>query len=600
MRRAPPRVWVVWCTVLMVAWLFASPAVHAAPPAVQRLLSGDMAYSDGPEPPVTGWVPMQLPEVFLKSSVPLDRIGWYRFSFELDTVPDEPLVLLVQRVVTTAEFRVNGSLLNAGVHFSQGAGRAGTQMMNWPHWFVLPAGVLRPGRNEVMVRLAGSAVLRPWISGISVGPQEALRGEFLLRDIPQRQIPEALFALMLVSLAFALRFWWREGLPLQARLLATVVLWLAQIALYFFPDVPLDSLSLTAGILVLFVVFHWVLLDLLWRLSGRAWAWFPKALEVGSLVPLTLAIAVCIFAPDIRWLAVLMLPMTVLRALTTAMLLQWAWQRRTWQSLLLTSAELLWFAGPVQTLLVGLGVVDADPFMLTPGNAMPLYVALLIMAAQRLVEQREEAARQREAAVAAERQRMMHDMHDGLGAHLAAAVRMARREETPRREVEQVVQEALNDLRLIIDSLDPEAQSLPQLLGQWRHRIEPRLRALGQQLAWQVEPAVLRPLSPAQALDVLRFVQEATNNALRHARAQTIGVALSEGDAGSELRVFDDGVGFDPSQPAAEGGGRGLASLRRRAERLGARCEVRPGEGGGTVVSLTWPAQPLAAEFVPS
>ncbi len=576
--------------LLILSWLLCAAAAAQSPSAaVIRLTQGEFAHGDGPAPPAAGWAPMVLPDIFVDPMQATGRIGWYRLSFDLAAPPAQPLVLLVQRVVTTAEFRLNGSLLNADVHFAQAGGRAGTQMSNWPHWFVLPTGLLHAGRNELLIRLAGDAVTPAWVSGISIGPAAALRGEYLLRDIPQRRVPQALAVLMLASLPFVLRVWWRARHPLQLQLVATATLWLALIVLYLFPDWPLPRTVLATGIVSLWVAFHWALLSLLWRLSGSPWAWFPRALAVGSALPLAAALAVLWFEPSQALLAALMLPTTVLRLLTTAMLVQWAWRERSWPAALLTGAELLWFAGPLQSMLVGLDLLQPDPFMLTPGNALPLYVVLLAMAAQRLVRQREEAARQRLAAVMAERQRMMLDMHDGMGAHLVTAVRLARRDDVPRAVVGQLVEEALHDLRLIIDSLDPDAHALQPLLGQWRHRVQPQLQALGQRLAWDVDELAPYPLSPADALDVLRFVQEALNNALRHAGARTIGIGLAATQGGCELRVFDDGVGIDPGHLHAVGAGRGLDSLRRRAQRLGAQCEVRPGAEGGTVVSLRLP-----------
>lgn len=578
-----------------LAWLLAVGlgAVAEAAPAqpVLRLTQAQVAPGDGDLPPESGWRPVVLADHFAVERPPADRIGWYRFTFDLPAAPQRPLVLLAQRVVTTAEFRVNGSLLNDGVRFGHAGGPAGTSMLSWPHWFVLPAGVLHAGRNELTVRLAGNGAVSPHLSGLSIGPAEALRSEFLLRDIMQRQVPQVLAVLLAVALVFALGAWQRDRQSLQARLVVTAALWLGMLLIYLFPDLPVPQATFNALMVVLFVAFHWALQDVLWRLSRSGWDWFPRVLAWGSALPLAAALAVLAFGPREDWLAALMLPSMLLRLLTTVMLLRWVWQERSWSALLLTAAELLWFFGPVQTMLVGLGLLSGHPFMLTPGNALPLVVVLLLQAAQRLLREREAAARQREAAVLAERRRMMLDMHDGIGAHLVAAVRLTRRDDVPRAQVEQLVQEALDDLRLIIDSLDPGVQALQPLLGQLRQRAEPRLHALGLRLDWQVDETAPYPLSPSEALDVLRFVQEAMANAVRHAGARTIGLALVAVPPGCELRVFDDGAGMAAVRTdAASPGGRGLDSLRRRALRLGAQWSLRPRTEGGTEVALRLPA----------
>jgi signal transduction histidine kinase len=589
MRRQAAKMllWLVQCLLL------ALPVVAQGHPAdTLRLIHAEVAYGEGTSPPERGWIDGVLPEFFSTHSQASDRTGWYRFVFNLDTPPEEPLVLLVQRVVLTAEFRLNGSLLNPGVRFEQPGGPPGTQMLNWPHWIVLPAGLFKAGRNELLVKLRGNRVTPAWISGISIGRPDELRGEFLLRDIPQRLVPQTLLVLLFVSLFLGLRLWWRERLPLQGQVVTTSLLWLANLGVYFSSGIPLPWRTVMALIAVLWIGFHWSLLHLLWRLSNGGWAWFPRALSIGSAVPVAGALLLLAVEPGESMFGLLMLPTTVLRCLTTVLLVRWAWRERSWSAVLLTGSELLWFAGPVQLMLVVLDVITPDPFMLAPGNALPMVLVMLWLAAQRLAQQREEAALQRQVAVLEERQRMMMDMHDGIGSQLVTALRMARRDDVPRPEVAQVIQDALHDLRLIIDAQDGAAQELQSLLHQWRDRHQARLESMGPRLTWDLAALPTpRPLSPPEALQILRILQEALNNAVQHARPTTIAIALAPVPGGCELRVSDDGAGMTAARSAgaASGVGRGLDNMQRRAGRLGARLEVRAGEGRGTVVNLLLP-----------
>ncbi len=590
-----------WWRWLVICLLTAPLLAAAQPGPVLRLTEATFAPGGAGTPPSQGWVQVRLPGFFLAQPQPADGIVWLRLHFDLPAPADQPLVLLVQRAVTTAEFRINGSLLNPGVHFTQPGGRAGTQMSNRPHWLVLSPGLLRTGQNELLVRLGGDGVVAPWLSGISIGPPEALRGEFLLRDIPQHVVPQALCVLVAASLLFGLGVWWRERHPLQGLTLGTAALWLAELLVYQFPDWPLPARTMTAGVLVLWVAFHWALLSLLWQLSGSRGRWFPRLLAVGSAVPLAAALVSIVVHPSVQLLGLLMLPTMLLRLAITVAMLQWARRARSWQASLLTGAELLWFAGPVQTMLVATDLLPPDPFILTPASGLPLFLVLVAMAARQVAQQRAQAERQRDAAVQAERQRMMLDMHDGIGAQLVTTVRLARREDVPREAVAQVAQEALNDLRLVINALDNGRQPLPALLGQLRERIEPRLLALGQQLHWLVDDAPqLPPLVPAQALDVVRLVQEAVSNAARHAGARTIRVTLMAEPGRCVLQIIDDGRGMPDTLAVGpdtiQGTGRGLAGMRRRALRLGGTLQILSGDHGrGTVVRLQLPAAGLAA-----
>jgi len=86
------------------------------------------------------------------------------------------------------------------------------------------------------------------------------------------------------------------------------------------------------------------------------------------------------------------------------------------------------------------------------------------------------------------------------------------------------------------------------------------------------------------ALSLFRVAQEALRNALSHAQAQRIGVGLRLDAGGAELRVVDDGRGFDP-QAGRVRASLGLASMRERMALLGGRLDVRsrPGEGASVI-----------------
>lgn len=580
--------WGLWVCLQAGALL---PA-HAATPLPLRLTHAEMAFGEGTSAPASGWQAVELPGVFEARSKIEDRTVWLRLPFELSELPTEPLVLLVQRVVLTAEFRLNGSLLNPGVRFEQPGGPAGTKMLSWPHWIVLPSGLFRAGRNELLIRLRGDRVVSAWVSGISIGTPEALRGEYLLRDIPQRQVPQALFVMLLPSLVFGLRLWWRERQPLQRQVVVATVLWLAQIGLYLQPDWPVSWYSMVSIISLLWIAFHWALLHLLWRLSDGGWVWFPKALFIGSVVPLLAALLVLVLQPHESWLGPLMVPTTVLRCMTTAMLLRWVWRERTWSALLLTGSELLWFLGPVQLLLVVLRVIPPDPFILTPGGALPLYLVMVWQGAQRLARQREDAALQKQMAVLEERQRLMLDMHDGLGSQLITALRLARRDDVPRSELAQVIQEALQDLRLILEAQDAAAQDLSTLLQHWVQRNCRRVEATGLRLHWSAAPvAATRPLTPRESLQVLRILQEALSNALQHSGSSNVHISLQPTPGGHELCVADDGDAppAEPAEPDFSRRGRGLQGMQQRARLLGAELQVHRGDGRGTVVRLRLP-----------
>ena len=86
-----------------------------------------------------------------------------------------------------------------------------------------------------------------------------------------------------------------------------------------------------------------------------------------------------------------------------------------------------------------------------------------------------------------------------------------------------------------------------------------------------------------------RVIQEAVNNARRHARATCIDVALTVGATRVTATIRDDGCGFDPLTAAANAARTehlGLISMRERAALHGGVVDIFSTPGAGTVVRV--------------
>jgi signal transduction histidine kinase len=222
---------------------------------------------------------------------------------------------------------------------------------------------------------------------------------------------------------------------------------------------------------------------------------------------------------------------------------------------------------------------------------------MLYFFAEHFIVEREQAARQQRDAIAAERGRILQDMHDGMGAQLITALRLARRGDVPREQLIGSIEESLQDMRLIVDSLDLTEHDLLPLLGNLRFRLEPRLAALGIRLEWQVTPLPELPyLTPASALAVLRIAQEAINNAVQHANPEYIRISANAEADGIVIGIADNGPGFTPAMTSPSS--RGLSGMYMRAERLGARLRLES-DASGTRVTLLLPIAPPKAARIP-
>lgn len=200
----------------------------------------------------------------------------------------------------------------------------------------------------------------------------------------------------------------------------------------------------------------------------------------------------------------------------------------------------------------------------------------------------ERAAREAEAA-ALERGRIMQDMHDGLGSQLVSSLVLARAGELSSHQVCELLRSCIDDLRLAIDSAQGAEDSLPLALGNLRFRMQPRLKAEGIALQWDTQAlGDTLPLRPQDHLPLLRIVQEGLSNALKHAGASTITLRAGQGPAGLDIRIEDDGHGFDVQAATARATGKGLNSLEKRARMLGGRLQVSSSDRG-TVIWLQVP-----------
>ena len=190
----------------------------------------------------------------------------------------------------------------------------------------------------------------------------------------------------------------------------------------------------------------------------------------------------------------------------------------------------------------------------------------------------------REAAVVEERRRIMADMHDGIGGQLISTLSLVEHGEASKEQMAAALRECIDDLRLAIDSLEPSDDDLLPLLGNLRYRLEPRLKAGGITLDWQVRDVPkLACLTPQNVLHILRILQEAFTNILKHAEAQVVRVATTANARGVSIDVIDDGKGFDES---SQNGGRGLVSMRRRASALGGDLLLKSSPSGTTLTLL--------------
>ena len=200
-----------------------------------------------------------------------------------------------------------------------------------------------------------------------------------------------------------------------------------------------------------------------------------------------------------------------------------------------------------------------------------------------------------------ERRRLARELHDRIGANLTALslnLKLVRNEwektSTRLDDSEKLLDSTAQLVRDVLTDMRPPGLDELGLLAALREHAEQVAQRSG--LALEVRGAEPRPrLPPATEIALFRVAQEALTNVVKHAGASAVTISLKPEAGLVTLTVADDGAGFDGQAPAMAGG-MGMASMRERAEAVGAhpRIESTPGRGTRVIVEVPHAAAPRA------
>lgn len=194
-------------------------------------------------------------------------------------------------------------------------------------------------------------------------------------------------------------------------------------------------------------------------------------------------------------------------------------------------------------------------------------------------------------AVSMERERIMREIHDGIGSGLVAALASAERHGQKDSTAVFALKGALADLKIAVDSLESVEGNVATLLASLRYRLEPELKKSGVEFVWRVEDVPqLDWLDSPNALHVLRIFQETITNIIAHAEATIIDVGcrfeVLQGRPGILITMSDNGKGYDADTHSF---GHGRKNIKQRAEALDARLEIESKIGKGSRTALWLP-----------
>ena len=211
---------------------------------------------------------------------------------------------------------------------------------------------------------------------------------------------------------------------------------------------------------------------------------------------------------------------------------------------------------------------------------------------QRLDTQQQELSRlyaidknfEREKATHDERQRIVQEMHDGLGSQLITSLAMSERGGLSSVQVTDLLRECIDDLRLSIDAMSDGSENFSVAISNLRFRTAPRLKAAGIALHWDTSNLLDNTiLQVSKTLPLLRILQEALTNALKHAETQRIDVFISSDGHQLIMQITDNGRGFDERVVRY---GKGISGMQKRARAAGAHFSIEQWHGTTVCVTL--------------
>jgi len=569
---------------------------------VQRLVSDAREPSGLSD---AGAVEISLPDDWLLEGVEAEDV-WYRLVLDLNVPPDRLWGVLLTGVNLNGAVYLNGSAVGL-----EGSLEPLSQNWNRPLYFSIPSGLLVPGRNEVLVHVRSFPAGHGFLGPFFLGPREDLLPSYDGRFFLQVQVSQLItITTFTVGLLIGAIWFLRPQDTAYGWFSLANLFWAAHTLKFHVSDVPFSSLHWATYLFITAIGFGCAVVLFFRRVEGIRSA-MEDRLVLGYFAGSAILLAVLGVQSSVAVypMATLLVGGTfAFGAYGFVRLVRFAWTSRGADAWLYTAAGLFvlvfvlrdWllivgymertsgqyaiYAAPALLLVFGFVLIRRFVTALEESETLTRDLEARVAAKSADLERHHQRIREleRQQVLASERERIMRDMHDGVGGHLVASLALLNLKPGAESGVAPMLEAALTDLRLMIDSLDPIDGDLNLVLANLRQRTHDRLERAGLTVSWCIDelPALDR-LTPDYALQVLRILQEAMANVVKHARASRLSIEAKVEDERTVIRVGDDGQGFAPS---CNGGGRGLLNMQRRARSIGADLTISSTEDGTRVV----------------
>ncbi len=532
---------------------------------------------------------------------------WYRIELPLQVPPNRLWGVLLPEIEQNAEIYLNSAIAGG----SGSMGEYPSRYANRALYFPVPNGLLKPGVNILDIRVRTYPPGQGYLGTVVIGPEQVLRPFFDQRVLIKSNLlwffVVASFGMTMIILALA---WQRRTETVYRWFAALTAFWTAATGLSVLVDLPLPAPWLialtglcstgfcaTSFIFALrFVEVRHLFLELVvlslalagWLVIIGTAIWWPHAVFQVAPYSTIAQMALGPFVVGIVLQRFLQIrdPELFLILYAAGILMIFGFFSMSEATGLRSGVggRYLFYATPL--FLGAFAILLLRRFVAAMEESEELNRTLeqRIETKSRELEDNFEVIRQmeQEQVLASERERIMGDMHDGVGGQLVSSLMRLKAEDGDHAGVEQTLQKALTDLRLMIDSLEIGEGDLNLALGMLRGRLQRELEHTGVTLQWQVEELpVIEHLSPHSVLQIMRIIQEAIANVLKHANASNIVLHGTHMGDRVSIELTDDGVGLSSNQAAHQGNG--VKNMHHRAADIGAEIEIAASDCGTRV-----------------
>ncbi len=573
-------------------------ALHAAPDAfVETEIRQANLRGLGPERAVS--LPNMLtPQDFL----PQGSVVSYSLRIDLAELPTKPLGIYVRKMGLSGTVYVNGQLTES---CERGALKD-IRCLHRPYLFTIAPSLWTVGVNELRFDVYANSRQSNGLSSVWVGDADVLDSRFYRwRHWLQVDLMtgltwlSGLLGLLALAVSVILRkdsvyLWF--GLTSTFNALASGSVFMAQ------PPIDPDTFSWLV-FTSRFVSGHLLIL-MFASFFERLRPWVRHCVLIYTLISV---VVIGLTGSDRTVVTVLYLPLLVAVMLMPALMLYWTWKTRQSKHLVATALMALvtaasihdWsrFTGESAFVFTYLIPYSYSGVLFMFGSLLLGFLAYSLVKSQQMSADLEARVIERTAELnlahaslliseversrTRERESLLQDMHDGFGSQLVFAKMMIEKNQMTQAGLGQLLQETISDLYLVIDTLGSTNDYLSNALVDFRFRTQQRLIGTDLEVHWDIGLDHGIEVSQKVVLQLLRIVQEALNNALKHARASNIWVsARYESSSGClKVMVADDGVGLGDAPVR----GRGQRNMMTRARAIGAEFSVTPRQPGTQV-----------------